>query len=230
MPIPKNPETILIKNKFYPKGLKEIDIWNYYQLYKGPLLNETRGRDLMFAIATGTNEMVLKRKGSQTQFIRLTNSNYDEMMHGRVVAVYSTMRRYEDICVLDIDVDDFNKAKDAVNEIFMTLSKSPILSDATIRYSGKQSFHIVCNMGRKANIDSIKMVADNYLRKTDLVQKYTIEAKRRPGIPNIDLSPNKFRGAYITLNSLSIWGLKCMEVNFGRLSSFQQNVARIKVN
>lgn len=227
---PQNPQTVLIKNKFYPNGLKEIDTWNYYQMYKGPVLNETRGKDLMFAIATGLNQTVLKRKGTQTQFLRLTNSNYDDMVHGRVVSIYSTMRKFEDICILDIDIDDFNKAKDAAHEVFMTCAKSPIFSDASIRYSGKQSFHIVCKLGRKANIDSIRLMAENFLRKTDLAKNFTIEAKRRPGIPNIDLSPNKFRGAYITLNSLSIWGLKCVEVPFNRLSSFQQTMSKIKVS
>jgi len=227
---PQNPQTILIKNKFYPKGLKEIDTWNYYQLYKGPVLNETRGKDLMFAISTDVNQIVLKRKGTQTQFIRLTNSNYDDMVHGRVIAIYSTMKKFEDICILDIDIDDFKKAKDAVHDVFMTLSKSPLFSNATIRYSGKQSFHIVCNLGRKVNIDSIRLMAESFLKQTDLINKYTISRKRIPGVANIDLSPNKFRGAYITLNSLSIWGLKCVEVPFNKLDSFQQTMAKIKVS
>ena len=229
MSTPKNPNTILITNKFYPDGLKEIDIWSYYNLYKGIILNQTRGRDLMFAIATGENQIALKRKGVDSKFLTLTNSNYENMVHGRVLTIYSTMKMYEDICVLDIDIDDFNKAKDATHDVYMTCSKSPLFSDAIIKYSGKQSFHIVCKLARKTNIDSIRMIANNFLRKTDLTKKYTIEAKRKSGIANIDLSVNKFRGAFITLNSLSIWGLKCMEVPFNKLSSFNQSMAKIKV-
>lgn len=230
MTIPQNPKTILIQNNFYPEGLKEIDIWEYYRLYKGPILNETRGKDLMLAIATDVNKIVLKRKGVETNFIRLTNSTYENIVHGRALTIYSTMKKYEDICVLDIDVDDFNKAKIATRDVFLTVSKSQLFNNAIIKYTGKQSFHIICKMGRKANIDSIRTMTETFLRKTNLIKQYDIEVKRRPGIPNIDIHINKFRGAYITLNSLSIWGLKCMEVPFNKLSSFQQTMAKIKVN
>ena len=37
MSYPQNPETLVIQNKYYPKGLREIDIWNYYQKNKNLL-------------------------------------------------------------------------------------------------------------------------------------------------------------------------------------------------
>ena len=51
--------------------------------------------------------------------------------------------------------------------------------------------------------------------------------KRSPGKPNIDLSPNKMKGAYIAEGSLSIWGLKCMQVPLKQLNSFEQWKAKI---
>ena len=38
MGYPKNPDSIVLKNKYYPNGLKEIDIWNYYQKNKRNML------------------------------------------------------------------------------------------------------------------------------------------------------------------------------------------------
>ena len=52
MSYPENPETIILKNRFYPKGLKEIDIWNYYQKVRSLVVKNTSNRDLMLAIIT----------------------------------------------------------------------------------------------------------------------------------------------------------------------------------
>jgi len=38
MSYPQNPETIIIKNVFYPKGLKEIDVFNYYIQHKNLIM------------------------------------------------------------------------------------------------------------------------------------------------------------------------------------------------
>ncbi len=74
------------------------------------------------------------------------------------------------------------------------------------------------------------MIMTNALENSDLAKQYTIGFKRQPGAINIDLSPNKFRGAFITLHSLSIVGLKCMEIDFRNVLNFNQNKALIKVS
>jgi hypothetical protein len=103
----------------------------------------------------------------------------------------------------------------------------PIVRSAQIRFTGKQSFHIVCNFNRKMKIDSIRYLLRTFLQKSDLAKVYTIEGRRRPGIPNLDMAPNKLRGNYITLHSLSVLGLKCMEVPYNKLSSFDPRKAII---
>ena len=45
MAYPENPETIVIKNRFYPRGLREIDVWNHYQKVKRQLLAENNKID-----------------------------------------------------------------------------------------------------------------------------------------------------------------------------------------
>ena len=86
----------------------------------------------------------------------------------------------------------------------------------------------MCEFGRKMKIDAIRYLLEKFLRQSDLAKVYTIESKRRPGIPNLDLAPNKYRGNYITYNSLSILGLKCIEVSYNSLMSFNPSNARIK--
>ena len=228
MAYPEHPKTIIIKNKYYPKGLREVDTWEYYRYKKSRILDQTRNRDLMFGIMTDVNKPVLLRKGKTTRYIRLNNSNYNDIIHGRLTTIYSTMNRSEDIAIIDIDCDNFRKGQMAALETYeFVMEKIPIISGAQIRYTGKVGFHIFCNLVRKINVDSSRLLLRKFLLESDLSKRYTIEYKRRGGIPNLDLSPNKFRGAYITLHSLSILGLKCMEVDHGDLLSFNPHKAKI---
>lgn len=231
MAYPEHPDTIIIRNRFYPKGLREIDVWEYYQRVKSLLLREVQNRDLMFWVMVDENKPVIIRKGKTTTYIRLTPSNYDDLVHGRVISIYSAMRRAEDIAVIDIDCDDFRKAQVATIEVYeFAMTKIPIIRTAEVKFTGKQSFHVVCTLGRKINIDSIRLLFRKFLMESDLAKKYTIEHKRVRGIPNLDLSPNKFRGNWISLHSLSVWGLKCMTVDHGRVLSFTPHKATIRLS
>jgi hypothetical protein len=232
MTYPANPDTIVIKNKYYPSGLKEIDIWNYYQLVKTEILNETRNKNLMVAIMTDVNKPILRRKFDQGSYIRLTPDNYDKIITGRSVVLYSEMGPYEQSGIIDIDIDPtdgFAWAKKTTADVYdFVMDRMPIVKTASIRFTGKTSFHIICNFNQKMKVDTMRFMLQKFLRSSDLARVYTIEAKRRPGVPNLDLSPNKIKGAYITLHSLSILGLKCMDVPYNKLMSFNPNLARIK--
>ncbi len=229
---PKNPETVILKNKYYPKGLTELDLWNYYQKVKPILLKQTQNRDVMFEIMVDVNKPIIRRKGKGGGFIRLTPKNYDEMITGRTISIHSAMGSYENIGIIDIDIspsDGFAWARKTTLDVYdFVMDKIPIVTTASIRFTGKTSFHIVCEFRNKLKIDSIRFLLEKFLRQSDLSKIYTIEAKRRPGIPNLDLAPNKYRGNFITLNSLSILGLRCMEVPYTALMRFDPRQAKIK--
>lgn len=228
MPIPVNPNTIIIKNPFYPNGLTEGMVWDYYQKYKGIILNNTRGRDLMLAIMVDINKPILRRKGSNAEYIQLNNDNYDNIIHGRTTAIYSTMKAYEDFCVVDIDTDDWNKAIKITPIVYDILKGSGFIRGIKILYTGKNSFHLHCNFTNKLPINKIKLLLISLFQQNSN-NEFTLLHKRTPGRPNIDLSPNKYRGAYITERSISIWGLKCMEIHPNRIKSFKQNDAKIYI-
>lgn len=231
MSYPENPETIILKNKYYPSGLKEIDVWNHYQKVKPSILKETKNRDVMFAIMVELNKPVLRRHGAGKKFIRLTPSNYDEAITGRTITVYSSMGMYEEFGIIDIDInpgDGFGWAKEVTRNVYdFVMDKMPIVRSAQIRFTGKTSFHIVCNFKGRQKIDAIRFLLTKFLRNSDLAKIYSIEGKRRAGIPNLDMAPNKHRGNYTTLNALSVWGLKCMEVPYQSLMRFDPRQARL---
>jgi len=225
----KNPNTILIKNQYYPNGLTEERVWNYYAHRKSLILKEVQNRDLMVAIFTSENHHILKRAGKTSRFIRLNLKNYEEVIHPRVVTIYSTMMRNEDIGIIDLDTDNFEQGKSAAIEVYdYVLNKIPFVKDVEIRFTGKSSFHIFCHLIRKMRIDETRILLNKYLHlNPDFLKKYTISHKRTKGVVNLDLSPNKYRGAFITKHSLSLIGLKCMEVEPQKIKTFTKHMARI---
>lgn len=217
MGYPENPNTIIVQNIYYPNGLTEGDIWNYYQKYKGKLLNETRSRYLVVFISIDINKVIVRRKTKDDKYIILNNGNYNNMITGRTLSFHSTMKMYEDIGIVDIDCNKFDLAKIATFDVYRQLSK--ISSERQIRFTGKTSFHVICKFNGKKKPDVIKDILRHTLQP--LSNQYTIQHKRSEGIPNLDLAPNKFNGAYITLNSLSTLGLRCIEVDPYKLKTFR---------
>ncbi len=232
MSYPENPRTIVIQNRFYSQGIQEVDIWNYYQSVKRSILKETQNRDVMFFVMVDKNKPVVRRRGAKGKVIRLTPANYDTVITGRTVSLHSAMGAHENFGIIDIDIDPsdgFRWAKEATFRVYdFVMEKMPVVRTASIRFTGKNSFHIKCDFGRKMKIDVIRFLLRKFLRESELSKVYTVEGRRRAGIPNLDMSPNKFRGNYITLDSLSVWGLKCMEVPYSSLMSFDPRKAKFK--
>jgi hypothetical protein len=226
MAYPKHPNQIIIKNKFYPNGLTELDVWNHYQKYKISILKQSKNRDIMTFFKVDNNILV-KRKGKTTNFIRLNNQNYDEIITGRTLSIHATMKRQENICIIDVDADDFGLGKKATIDCYDVLERFPIILNKQIRFTGKTSFHILCELSKKIEIDSIRFLLNKIFTNSIISEKYTIGKSRTHGV-NIDLFRNSFRGGFIMLNSLSIIGLRCTEVSRSDISTFEREYSKIK--
>ncbi len=224
---PQNPNTIIVKNDFYPQGLTEKSVWNYYQKYKGPLLKEVMKRYVVIFVMIDINKPIVKRKGMHGMYISLTNTNYDHVVTGRTISFHSVMKTHEDIAIIDIDCDKWDIAKQATIDVYNVVNNYNFVQSSQIKYTGKSSFHVVCNLNRKLKINQIRNLFLANLKQEKKLNNYTIEYRRLPGIPNIDLSSNKYNGAFITHNSLSILGLRCMNLNYRDISSFQKNRSKI---
>ena len=159
MGYPENPKTIIAKNRYYPSGLTELDVWNYYNNIRGKFLQSTKNRDLTALIMTDVNKPVIRRKNKGGKLIRLTPQNYDEVITGRTIGFYSAMTSTEQFAIIDIDVDprdDFKWAKKVTGDVYdFVMDKVPLVRTASIVFTGKTSFHIICNFGKKMKIDSL---------------------------------------------------------------------------
>jgi hypothetical protein len=229
MAYPKHPEAILVKNEFYPNGLTEKNNYDYYMSVKDKLLFEVFNRDLIIFLALDDRITVL-RKGKTTHFMRLNRGNFDDVFHSRMLSIHCSMKSIERFGIIDIDTDNFKEAKQAATDTYeFANSKIPFIDNAWIKFTGKSSFHIVCNFKNDMYIDRVKIMLRNYLQKSPLAKDYDIDLVTRGERtrPNLDLSPNKYRGGYIALHSLSTIGLRCMKIAPHKLRSFQKEEAII---
>jgi hypothetical protein len=225
---PTNPDTIIIKNQFYPKGLTELDIYNYYIKNKNSILKQVEDRELMFFLGLENGNTVVKRKTPEGKYIILNNGNYKDLITGRTVSIHSTMKQKENFGIVDIDSTDFRKSKLATINVYDYLKSIPEIKNVQIRYTGKDSFHLICTLNKILAINDIR----SYF-KTILSQRFTKEYeiayhKKLGSKVNLDLSSNKYRGGFITLGSLSVLGLKCMKLSKGQLKNFNKEQAKIK--
>jgi hypothetical protein len=228
MSYPKNPYTIILKNEYYPQGLRESEIWNYYQKIKNNLLKETIGKVLIVFFATGLNKTTVIRKNKSKELIRLTPSDYNTIVSGRTLSFHSTMDRFSRYGIIDIDTDDFNKAKDATITIYNILDRANFTKGLQIRFSGKRSFHLKVDFNSEYKIEYIRKIIFDYLIENNIHKKYTIAHKRFRNIPNIDLNRNIYNAGHITLYSLAITGLRCLEVPIRKIKSFKKEDAKIQ--
>jgi len=222
----KRPETIVLKNEFYPRGLTEYQIWNHYQLNKSKILEQNKNRNMMMFLILKNGKFIVKRNVGE--LIKLTPSNYDTIISGRSISLHGLMNKVEDMAIIDIDSDNFLKNKQATKEIFeLFYNKNSLVKDCKIRYTGKTGFHIACELTKKMNIDVIRMTFQKLIKASNIADKYTIKSKRTSEKVNIDLYRNAFNVGFISLNALSIIGLKCMEVPYDKIYSFSKKEARI---
>ena len=221
----EHPNVVVIKNIYYPKGLTQQNIYDYYQSAKLKILKETDTREMLFFINIAVNKPIIKRYAAHKQFLKITKSNYNTIITGRTVALISTMKQRERFGIIDIDYHDFNKIKEVTCEVYDYLITKNF-KNIKIRYTGKTGFHIICDFGRYYSIDNIRIMLKEIL-ETKFKDKYDIAFKRRRIRPNLDLSVNKFRGGFITQHSLSVLGLKCVEVNRRNIIKFRQIFAHI---
>lgn len=229
---PTKPETIILKNKFYPGGLREKNIWNYYQSVKRELMAENVGFQMMVYIMTEQNKLIIRKYGAGNKPIYLESKTYDQVVTGRTLSFHASMNPHSRYGIIDVDVHPSDGFKWAQKATFVTydyvMDKFSFIRTAKIQYTGKGSFHISCDFGRTIRADTIRFMLENFLRKSPLAKVYTInEKKSYPGVPNLDLNRNAFRANHISLHSLSAWGLKSMLVGYNQLMNFDPRKAKI---
>ena len=230
MTYPSNPDTIVVRNEYYQRGLREIEVWNYYQSVKSHIMKELVNRESAVVIMADINKTVIRKKLSG-DYIKFTPANYYDIITGRTISIFPSMKMSEKFFIIDVDIDPYDGFKWAKKVTLDTydfiMDNIPIVRSVKIRFTGKTSFHLVCEFNRLMKVDTTRFLMRKFLLESPLAKAYSVGGKRRAGIPNLDLNRNCFRCNYIALHSLSIIGLRCMEVPYSDINSFNPRMAKI---
>ena len=229
MSYPEHPDTILFKNQYYPNGLQEIDVWNYYDKHKKEIIHEIDNKPVILFLKTNDNYIV-KRK-DDNQIFTLDKINYHRLTTGRTVAVSIEVGKSSDYICLDVDAGP-SVSEDEKKECVKYLLKSPISQLLTFKknriISSGSGYHVYfyLNVAKSTNtllqIVSMSLAADP--KRKWPVGRRNINDDNSMGI---DLAPLYPRGSHSVPYSLSRNGLICMDIT-DKLDSFKRTDAIVK--
>lgn len=206
---------VLIRNEYYPDGLRENDIVRFHHLNKKIILNEVRNRKVIFCIFTNVNEYVIVRN-REGKKIHLTERNFDELIHPRVVSIFAEIPLISNEWCIDIDAGERVDERDKKQVVREVLDKVNEMYEQgwTINYdyyritNTSTGYHVFFYMKTKdsvyRNYEKVKIFFN------DLKSKY--DRKRDPDSIVIDFSVMRPHGAHVVVGSLNRNGLACMDI------------------
>ena len=206
---PYNPDQVVIKNKFYPQGLTEERIYDYYIQNRKYLLDWISNRNVAFFMRID-GKIVVKRKTSTGAPIRLTIDNFDELITGRTNGIYVERTNPSDYVVVDIDAGktgiSYREIHKASNVVQTLLTPMGITYWEKL-FTSPNGMHVIGYLKSKHPLSYIKLRAEELLSKQE---NYLVNVKgRKPGTINLDLSPNYDKSLHMSRYSLTKEGLIC---------------------
>ena len=209
---PSHPDTILIKNEFYPNGLTERMVHNHYIKNEKKILEELDFRPVILFISTKPNELIVKRNLGNNPII-LDHTNFLEVVHGRVLSL--SVERGETARYFCVDIDsgptpNEAKLKKAVEDVLKSSISVPSSKYKII--STSSGYHIYFYLKRPLPIRTA-----HQLLKTALIMefsdKYIVDGKVPTGDEiKLDTTPTRYRGSHVVPNALCRNGLIAMDV------------------
>ena len=204
---PNNPFDVVLKNKYYPQGIREIDIYSYYIQSQKKILDWIDGRTVAFRIRLDEKTSVIRRKIDGSP-IKLTPANFESIIHGRINSIYVEQPIMTDYFVIDIDPGAGLGRKDSL-KIEKTCRK--ILSDNmdVKRFESISSssigIHLLGYMPRKYNVSRLKLDIKTILTNNINDQKVLIDFSkgRMAGAINLDLGSMARNQLHVSRYSLN---------------------------
>lgn len=209
---------IVVLNQYYPKGLREQDVLNHYKKYKKEILSEVKDRPIILVIATNVNEFIVKRVMNGGP-IHLTSSNYDQILHGRVISLFVELGSPTNTWCIDIDPGKKvqpAKAKDALEDVIQLFDDLQehgwMRSYNAVRVtSTSRGYHVFGVMNRRDTYENNSRALLNLLKA--LEGKWVVN-KRRTDEQDVilDLAVMRRRGSHVVPYALNRNGLMCMDI------------------
>lgn len=212
MAYPEHPNTFVIRNKYYSRGLSELDVWNHYKKHKNNIVKEIDLRGTLLFIFPEMNKWVVKRN-HDNRIIRLDKHNYDDFISGRTVSLSVERAPVEDYICVDVDGGNHaseNNLKDAVTDLLNSSLQK--MSTRTRVTNSAEGYHVYFHLDKAKPIKVLHQVLKRIL-DSEFSDKYILGNKPPSGNEiKLDTTPTRNRGSHTVPYALCRNGLMCMDI------------------
>jgi hypothetical protein len=217
---PDHPSDVVIKNKFYPSGLTEKNVYEHYLQVKDKMLDWIGDRYCAFLLRLDEKTTVMRRN-IHGSFIKLNHQNFDDIITGRTNVVYVMHPMHTSYFIIDIDPgpglgqkESLHAAKLLVNEL-KPKRHEIILPSVT-------GAHLIGYLNSMQNLDKLRIHLINTLEKvvnnlnTQSKIQYVLHKKgRKPNTINFDMTSMFENSLHICKYSLTKEFLICNDDKTG---------------
>jgi hypothetical protein len=228
MSFPLHPDTIVLRNSFYPKGLREVDIYNFYQRNKNKIIKEINGRPVLIFMLMENGEYIVKRKEGGKVFT-LDNTNYDRILSGRSISLSVEIGKSSPYICIDIDAG-YRASEAEKKECVKYLLSSPIqelmIFDHHRIVSSATGYHVYFYL-KVSKLTNTLMSQTSMALAADPKRKWKIAKQAGDNEIVLDMSPMYPRGSHTVPGGLCRNGLIALDIT-NNLDDFKRTNAIIK--
>lgn len=244
----EHPDTVIIPpNEWYPEGLTEQQVANYYDRVKPLLVKQYQDLNAEGLVVMKTDGTPIVRRNSfNVQAMDLKNPEaIDKLNRGRTVEFHFALGKTTKVVWVDLDPNPefpFEDVKfialdlqDAMQEILGS-GGGPMKGVKTeIRFSGRSGFHILHYLAQEMDADdarvSMKNFVGGYIQRVKMYRgddRLTEKVTKDPKQMRLDYSTLHDRGGLRSSYSLAFpTGLICLPIPTNQVMMFKKEDATI---
>lgn len=236
----QNPETVIIEpNEWYKDGLKEKDVFGYYDAVGDLIVKQYVNYNLDGMTVIKTDGDVIIRRHAEIDVMGMKigdRESFDRLNRGRTVEFHFAVGDQTRLAWIDLDPKlefPWDDVKSIAAEIAGLLSQMPESLQVEIRFSGRSGFHVICVMQNQMLVNTVQSEMAKF------VDKYIVDKKDERLTSQVTKESNMMRLDYSTLHQAgglrAAWslayptGLVCVPLTPRSVANFEKNQATIDV-
>ena len=164
---PEHPNTVLIKNDYYKKGLTEHMVWKHNYNHTSDLFKDLKGHRILTIVKTPQGD-ILRRKKDDKEYQINNKADISELNSGRAMEFHIVADAETDVAWIDLDPRedfDFEQVKNITTDLVPILTKVSESDDILTKYSSGRGFHLISWMKEKRNVDDLRKELIEELKK-----------------------------------------------------------------
>ncbi len=236
MPIPSDPNKVILKNSTYPNGITAQTFYDYYINNQNKILDNCRNKKVLLFLSFDPTQSLVVKRNHNGMPIYLKSSNYDVLVNGHLVSISKEINSSKNTNSIVIDIDPVSsnttetQLKGSVNEMIEFFKVHNTISSTSLFASAK-GYHLYLKINKSYKVNEL-VARTQAVLKQEFETRYFINQKVNSRLTsstkfiNLDLSPMYYRGSLTVPYSLTRIGTICLPVV--NLTSFDRNSTILK--